>query len=131
LKKSILQAKVQTKQKFEVLMSSVQSQKNASVAASTTPTHPQTNQTQTVTKITVKFDCGFPNNLFIRGEGLPGINWEKGVMLKNIKADEWTWETNKPFSKALYKILINDRQYECGENHAIECGKSIVLSPKF
>ena len=86
---------------------------------------------KTVTKITVKYNCGFPNNLFIRGEGIQGLNWEKGVALKNVKADEWTWETDKPFNKAKFKILLNDMHYENGENHIPDCGKQITCTPKF
>ena len=83
------------------------------------------------TKITVKCNCGFPNNLFLRGEGVNGLNWNKGVAMKNIKADEWVWETSQQFNKAQFKILLNDKQYEAGENHALECGASVRITPKF
>ena len=83
------------------------------------------------TKIVVKCNCGFPNNLFIRGEGITDLSWDKGIAMKNTKEDEWIWETDRPFSKAQFKIVLNDRQYECGENHMVECGKSLTLSPQF
>jgi hypothetical protein len=83
------------------------------------------------TKIVIRCNCGFPNNLFLRGEGLPGINWNKGVMLKCVKADEWVWESEAPFKNAKFKILLNDSQYEKGENHSIDCGKSIAFTPNF
>ena len=94
---------------------------------------PKSNQTgeTTHTRITVKYNCGFPNNLFIRGEGISGLSWDKGTAMKNVKADEWIWETDKPFTKAQFKIVLNDRQYESGENHPANCGKSMTYTPKF
>ncbi len=83
------------------------------------------------TKVRVKCNCGFGHNLFIRGEGIPGLSWNKGVAMKNVKADEWEWVCERPFAKAQIKVLVDDRQYERGENHPIECGKQVVLSPQF
>lgn len=83
------------------------------------------------TKIVVKFNCGFTNTLSIRGEGLKSLSWNKGCPMKNVKADEWCWETDENFKQAQFKVLINDKQYELGENHTIECGKSIIFAPKF
>ena len=84
-----------------------------------------------MTKVIVKFNCGFPNNLFIRGEDMPGLNWERGVVMKNVKADEWVWESDKPFAKGKFKVMLNDRVYETGDNHPIEYGKSATIIPKF
>lgn len=83
------------------------------------------------TQIVVKCNCGFPNTLFIRGEGIAELNWNKGQPLRNVKADEWVWETNRPFIKGQFKVLINDKQYEVGENHLLECGKKCTLTPRF
>ena len=83
------------------------------------------------TKVIVKFDCGFKNNLAIRGEGIKGLSWNKGTPLKNTKADEWCWETNDNFKQCRFKVLINDTEYELGDDHSLECGKSIVFVPQF
>jgi hypothetical protein len=88
-------------------------------------------KTASHTSIVVKCNCGFANNLFLRGEGIPGINWNKGTLLKCVKADEWVWESDTPFKSAKFKILLNDKQYELGENHSIDCGKSITFTPNF
>lgn len=82
------------------------------------------------TRITVKYDVGFNNSVHLRGEGA-NLSWDKGVKLKNIKSDEWSWETNIPFSKCEFKVLINDRQYELGENHKLICGTSYEFTPSF
>ena len=96
----------------------------------TTPTRSKSVQTKTTT-IVVKCNCGFPNNLFVRGEGVNGLSWNRGAPMKNVKADEWVWETSQQFNRAQFKILLNDKQYEVGENHTMECGVSIRITPKF
>lgn len=82
------------------------------------------------TRIIIKYDVGFGNSLFIRGTGA-NLNWDKGIPMKNIKNDEWLWETETPFSKAEFKILINDKHYETGHNHMIHSGNMIQYTPRF
>jgi hypothetical protein len=82
------------------------------------------------TQIIVHYDVGYNNHLFIRGSG-PGLNWDHGVMLKNIGPDEWVWETNIAFSECEFKVLINDQQFESGENHHIQDGAALQYTPKF
>jgi hypothetical protein len=83
-----------------------------------------------ITRVTVKYDVGFSNALYLRGKGA-NLNWDRGVMLKNVKSNEWLWETDVPFSSCEFKVLINDRQYEVGENHPLTCGTSIQYTPRF
>lgn len=82
------------------------------------------------TRVVVRYDIGFNNSFSIRGKGA-NLNWEKGIPLKNIKNDEWVWETEAPFNMCEFKVLINDSHYEKGENHPISCGASIQYTPKF
>ena len=82
------------------------------------------------TKVTIRFNAGFKNQLFIRGKGA-GLSWEHGVQLKNTGPDEWVWETTMPFNDCEFKILINDKQYETGENHHVHSGSRIQYTPKF
>lgn len=82
------------------------------------------------TRIIVKYDVGFNNSIYLRGDGAD-LSWERGIMLKNVKSDEWIWETNIPFTKCEFKVLINDRQYELGENHRLQCGTSFEYTPNF
>jgi hypothetical protein len=86
---------------------------------------------KTKTTLIIKCNSGFPNNLFLRGEGIAELNWEKGVKMENIKADEWRWETSASFTKAQVKVLLNDRVYETGANHVIECGQTVTFTPTF
>lgn len=83
------------------------------------------------TKIVVKCDCGFSNALYIRGQGIPGLSWDHGIQMKCTKPDEWIWETDKSFKQAEFKILLNDKEYEAGENHNVSCGKSCSIKPNF
>lgn len=82
------------------------------------------------TRITVKYNVGYGNILYIRGKGA-NLSWEKGIPLKNIKADEWQWETDKEFSQCEFKVLINDKTYENGENHYLRHSASITYVPHF
>lgn len=82
------------------------------------------------TKIVVKYDVGFNNSLFLRGKGA-SLSWEKGIPLKNIRPDEWVWETEAPFSTCEFKVLINDKQYETGENHRLTSGTQMQYTPQF
>lgn len=84
----------------------------------------------TKTKIVVKYDVGFSNSLFIRGNGA-GLSWTKGIPLKNIKADEWVWESDSPFATAEFKVLINDIKYEEGANRLLTCGTTFQYIPRF
>lgn len=82
------------------------------------------------TRITIKYDVGFGNSLSLRGKGA-NLNWERGVSLKNVKPDEWVWETEASFTTCEFKVLINDRHYETGNNHTLKCGDSIQYTPRF
>ena len=81
------------------------------------------------TVISVKYDAGLGNKLFIRGEGAD-LSWEHGIELKNTGSDSWVYETRAVFGLQ-YKILLNDTQYESGDNHKIEPGKKEEIRPKF
>ena len=86
---------------------------------------------KSLTRVIVQFDAGFPNSLFLRGEGAPGLSWEKGVELKNLKPDEWVWECEAPFSAGEFKVLINDQIFELGENHQLQPESTVRINPKF
>ncbi len=83
------------------------------------------------TRITVKYDAGLGNSLFIRGEP-PVLSWKKGIALKNISGDTWVFETQENFPILKYKIVLNDSRFEEGQDHKTDCGnQDTVISPKF
>ena len=82
------------------------------------------------TRILVKYDVGFKNQLYIRGSGA-GLSWNKGLLLRNIGRDEWIFEIQMPFTLCEFKVLINDQHYEQGENHRLASGKLFQYTPRF
>lgn len=82
------------------------------------------------TKVTIIYDVGFSNQLVIRGNG-GNLNWNKGQPLKNTKADEWVWETDSDFDLVHFKVLVNDKHFEIGDDKIIRCGSSIKYTPNF
>ena len=81
-------------------------------------------------RVEIEYDAGFGNRLYIRGEGAL-LSWEKGAPLTNTNANHWTWETKAPFNSCRFKILINDVQYEVGENHTLTYGGTVRYKPNF
>lgn len=82
------------------------------------------------TRITIKYDTGFSNQIYVRGKGA-NLSWEKGQPLKNTKSDEWVWETDAQFTQCEFKVLINDRVYENGDNHLLNAGATLLYTPHF
>ena len=81
-------------------------------------------------RVLVKYDVGFGNILFIRGQGA-GLNWEKGQMMKNLSKDEWVWETDLSFNACEFKVLLNDQGFESGDNHKLLQGANFEYTPRF
>lgn len=82
------------------------------------------------TRITIRYDVGFSNALYLRGNGAH-LSWDKGVLLKNLGSDIWFWETSLPFTSCEFKVLINDQEYEIGDNHILSCGATVQYTPMF
>lgn len=101
---------------------------SCSTKANSTPS--QLHTLNTKTRITVKYDVGYSNTLYIRGSGA-NLSWHQGAPLKNIKSDEWVWETEEPLSSFEFKVLINDHLYETGENHRLQTGSYFRYTPYF
>lgn len=113
-----------------MLLTKKQPQKKTKASTENPQEIVKNSETEKKTRITINYDVGFNNHLFLRGQGA-GLSWEKGVKLKNVKADEWAWETTLPFECCEFKVLINDQHYEIGENHQIKGGSSIKYAPRF
>lgn len=104
--------------------------KESSKAYASANLQSQTTFTEKKTRITVKYDAGYSNHLYIRGQGA-NLSWDKGQPLTNVKADEWIWETDAHFNQCEFKILINDKTYETGDNHLLNAGASLLYKPQF
>ena len=86
--------------------------------------------TAPLTRITVRCDVGFENNVYIRGVGA-GLSWEKGVPLVNEGPDRWEWVFDQAFESCNFKVLVNDEHYESGFDRELECGDHVEYSPCF
>lgn len=81
--------------------------------------------------ITVHLDAGFGNSLYLRGEG-GGLSWERGILMRNIDAKTWKWESPQGASlPKAFKVLLNDRQYENGNNHMLNAQGRAEYTPHF
>jgi hypothetical protein len=84
-----------------------------------------------VTVVVAKYDVGYGNNLYIRGDSA-GLNWDTGVLMKNVENDVWVWTTNEAIEGAVeFKFLINDEGWCVGENMSAPAGETTTLSPAF
>ncbi len=85
------------------------------------------------TRILARCDVGSRNKLFVRGDGAPSLNWEKGIEMRCIEGpDLWVAEFDQLDSAHLqFKFLLNDLRWEKGNNHEIAPGKTQEITPSF
>ncbi len=84
-----------------------------------------------MTVVVAKYDVGYGNNLCIRGDGA-GLQWEAGVLMKNVENDVWVWTTNEAIEGSVkFKFLINDEIWCVGEDLSAPAGETTTLSPIF
>ena len=87
-------------------------------------------QPKAATTLSAKVDIGFGNMLYIRGEG-PGLNWNRGVPMDCVAADEWVWSTKSARSSFSCKVLINDEIWSTGDDFVVPPGERLVCYPSF
>jgi hypothetical protein len=104
--------------------------KESTVISNPSPLDDKAKTTSKPSRVVVHCDVGFNNNIFIRGNGAD-LSWDKGTMLRNTRADEWVWETNQPFRSCEFKVLLNDSQYENGDNHVLTYEDCVEYTPHF
>lgn len=79
----------------------------------------------------MKCDIGFGNTLFIRGEGIKDLSWDKGLALTfDEKEQGWCFRTTEK-QPVTFKVLINDAQWSEGENFTLSPGKKQTFEPIF
>ncbi|MCB1822830.1 MAG: hypothetical protein KDI73_14820, partial [Candidatus Competibacteraceae bacterium] len=86
-----------------------------------------------VTVIVAKYDAGFGNNLYIRGEGA-GLSWDAGALMKNVENDVWVWTTNEMTEGVIsFKFLLNDNTetWSAGDNLSASAGETTTITPSF
>jgi hypothetical protein len=85
--------------------------------------------TPELTTIDVKFDVGFGNSVFVRGQG-SGLTWDHGVPLVCVDAKTWRWsgEVKDPIK---FKVLINDSIWSAGNDITVTPGQKVEVAPQF
>ena len=95
---------------------------NAAASAKSSPSK--------LTRIIVKYNVGWGNQLYIRGTGA-GLTWHKGVLMQCVGEDEWLWEQYVPKGDITFKLLVNDSQWSVGDDFVVSAGESIICRPEF
>lgn len=82
-----------------------------------------------LTTVEVKFNAGFGNSVFLRGNG-GGLNWERGIPLVCVDGETWRWSgtIQEPI---VFKPLINDRVWATGSDLKIKPGQKLEVRPTF
>ena len=83
-----------------------------------------------LTRIIVKYNVGWGNQLYIRGTGA-GLNWHKGVLMQCIGEDEWLWEQLVSKGGLKFKVLVNDEIWNADEDSSVEAGETVIFHPTF
>ncbi len=51
---------------------------------------------------------------------------------QNVDANTWVFEMERPVSGSVeFKILLNDEAWESGNNHIVQVGNTIEVTPDF
>lgn len=83
-----------------------------------------------LTRVLVKYDAGWGNQVFIRGVGA-GLDWQKGILMQCIGDDEWLWEARVPCGSISFKLLVNDGVWSQGEDVSVLAGETVICHPSF
>ncbi len=114
---------------FESNMNSSNSDCCAHKNSAKKSSHNAQHSAQTI--IRAKVNVGWGNQLFIRGEGAD-LSWNQGQAMQNVNDNEWEWTTNNANSSTLtFKFLINDQQWNNGDNYSTAAGLETTIEPNF
>lgn len=84
--------------------------------------------------IRAHINVGFGNELFIRGEGLPSLSWQKGIKMTCRTPELWefVYSGSERNGTIEIKILMNDKRWQDGNNIRIEADEEYKeLIPSF
>lgn len=110
----------------------VEAPKKAPARKPTAPKAPKAPAKPAATKTTIvaKYDAGFGNSLYLRGEGA-GLSWDTGVLMTCVAADEWIYTVENSRKPLAVKVLINDTTWSAGPNIDVPVGETVVFTPSF
>lgn len=73
---------------------------------------------------------GLGDTLFIRGEGAE-LTWDHGQELSRLDDSTWVWSTRHARHSITFKLLLNDRVWQQGDNCVLMARRKISLAPVF
>ncbi len=82
------------------------------------------------THIIAKADVGWGNSLYLRGIG-GGLSWDVGVLMDNMKKDEWTWSCPAGDGPITFKFVRNDLHWALGPDRIAVPGETAIIVPQF
>ncbi len=82
------------------------------------------------TTIVAKIDVGWGNSVYLRGHG-GGLSWDVGVLMDNLKKDEWTWSCPAGDGPITYKFVRNDAHWALGPDRIAVPGETSLTAPQF
>jgi hypothetical protein len=82
------------------------------------------------TVIAAKIDVGWGNSVYLRGHG-GGLSWDVGVLMDNLKRDEWTWCCPASDGPIIFKFVRNDLHWALGPDRIAVPGETAVIRPQF
>lgn len=82
------------------------------------------------TLIIAKADVGWGNSLYLRGIG-GGLSWDVGVLMDNMKKDEWTWSCPASDGPITFKFVRNDLHWALGPDRIAVPGETAIIVPQF
>jgi hypothetical protein len=81
------------------------------------------------TEIAVKYPSRLGEHLYVRGEG-SGFTWDQKIPLVNVDVN--TWQLKLPMQGEFkFKILLNNEEWETGNDHPAVGGESVFAVPVF
>jgi hypothetical protein len=80
--------------------------------------------------ISAKVDVGFGNTLYLRGEG-KDLSWDQGLPMVCVADDEWSLTISKSSKPRIFKFLVNDEQWNLGEDYSLRANQAGSFKPSF
>jgi predicted alpha/beta superfamily hydrolase len=93
------------------------------------PTTPPAPPNKVVTTVRVHYPAG-SRSLAIRGS-TGTLDWNRGVALKQVEKDVWSWTSETLDTPLEWKPLLDDSTWSRGPNYKVKPGETVDVYPHF
>lgn len=83
-----------------------------------------------VTRVLARHDPGPGRALYVRGSA-PPLSWTRGWPMRPRAAGEWSFIATELAGAVELKVLVDDVDWQLGENARVEAGGALELTPTF